>query len=142
MREGGREGGKEGMREGGREGGGRRKRRYIKCMLELECTVHVCTLFQHTCIYYVPDKFLLHQIKILYDNARKKCDNARKKCEYFNSANCACCFPLALFWCTLIRLSHMRVCLALDVVAQIKIAHDMQISNFVQIAQYYSCIFF
>ena len=29
--------------------------------------------------------------------------NARKKCEYFNSANCERCFPLALFWCTLIR---------------------------------------
>ena len=49
--------------------------------------------------------------------------NARKKCEYFNSANCARCFPLALFWCALIRLLHMRVCLALAVVAQIRIAH-------------------
>ena len=68
--------------------------------------------------------------------------NARKKCEYFNSANCVRCFPLALFWCTLIKLSHMRVCLALAVVAQIKIAHDMQMSNFVQIAQYYSRTFF
>ena len=35
----------------------------------------------------------------------------------------------------------MRVCLALAVVAQIKIAHDMQMSNFVQIAQYYSRTF-
>ena len=68
--------------------------------------------------------------------------NARKKCEYFNSATCVCCFPLALFWCTIIRLSHMHVCLALAVVAQIKIAHDMQMSNFVQIAQYYSRTFF
>ena len=36
----------------------------------------------------------------------------------------------------------MRVCLALGVVAQIKIAHDMQMSDFVQIAQYYSRTFF
>ena len=68
--------------------------------------------------------------------------DARKKCEYFNSANCVRYFPLALFWCALIRLSHMRVCLALAVVAQIKIAHDMQMSNFVQMAQYYSRTFF
>ena len=45
--------------------------------------------------------------------------NARKKCEYFNSANCARCFPLTiLIWCALIRLSHLRLCLALAVVAQ------------------------
>ena len=68
--------------------------------------------------------------------------NARKKCEYFNSANCAHCFPLALFWCAVIRLPHMRVCFALAVVAQIKIAHNMQMSNFVQIALYYSRTFF
>ena len=68
--------------------------------------------------------------------------NARKKCEYFNSANCARCFPLALFWCALIRLLHLHMCLALAVVAQIKIAHDVQMINFVQIAQYYSRTFF
>ena len=75
---------------------------------------------------------------------KKSYRNGRNKCDYFNSANCAHCFTLALFGCALIRLSHMHVhvCLALAVVAHIKIAHDMQMSNFVQIAQYYSCIFF
>ena len=78
------------------------------------------------------------QIKIAHD---MQMSNFVQIAQYY-SANCVRCFPLALFWCALIRLPHMRVCLALAVVAQIKIAHDMQMSNFVQIAQYYSQTFF
>ena len=55
-----------------------------------------------------------------------------------STLNCVRCFLLALFWCALIRLSHMRACLTLAVLAQFQIAHDMQMSTFVKIAQYYS----
>ena len=46
------------------------------------------------------------------------------------------------FLCALIILSNMHVCLALAVVVQIKITHDRQMSNSVQIARYYSRTFF
>ena len=106
------------------------------------CRIHCRTRLSGACVYRWSWQNIMRLITSVCLITRFfTFRNARKKCEYFNSANCARCCLLALFWCALIRLSHMCVCLALAVVAQIKIAHDMQMSNFVQIAQYYSRTF-
>ena len=75
-------------------------------------------------LYFIMDYCLynrVHYVQVSTNISLNSClyniyHNARKKCEYFN---CASCFSLALFWCALIRLLHMRVCLALAVIAQI-----------------------